>query len=43
MGYTLLAILDPTIVANRFLYAKPPYEPDKGIVLVSLVAQTEMF
>jgi len=42
-GYTLLATSDPTIIANRFLYAKLPYDPDKSFVPVSLVAQTEMF
>jgi tripartite-type tricarboxylate transporter receptor subunit TctC len=42
-GYTILATADFTIVANRFLYAKLPYDPDKSFVPVSLVAQTDMF
>jgi tripartite-type tricarboxylate transporter receptor subunit TctC len=42
-GYTLLATGDFTFVANRFLFAKLPYDPDKSFVPVSLVAQTEMF
>jgi len=42
-GYTILATGDFTFVANRFLFAKLPYEPDKSFVPVSLVAQTEMF
>ena len=42
-GYTILATGDFTFVANRFLYAKLPYDPEKSFVPVSLVAQTEMF
>ncbi|MET0209575.1 MAG: tripartite tricarboxylate transporter substrate binding protein [Burkholderiaceae bacterium] len=42
-GYTLLATADFTFIANRFLYTKLPYDPDKSFVPVSLVAQTEMF
>jgi tripartite-type tricarboxylate transporter receptor subunit TctC len=42
-GYTLLATGDFTIIANRFLYSKLPYDPDKSFVPVSLVAQTDMF
>jgi tripartite-type tricarboxylate transporter receptor subunit TctC len=42
-GYTILATGDFTFVANRFLFAKLPYDPDKSFVPVSLVAQTEMF
>ena len=42
-GYTLLASGDFTFIANRFLYAKLPYDPDKSFVPVSLVAQTDMF
>jgi tripartite-type tricarboxylate transporter receptor subunit TctC len=42
-GYTILATADFTFVANRFLFAKLPYDPDKSFVPVSLVAQAEMF
>ncbi|MBI5278348.1 MAG: tripartite tricarboxylate transporter substrate binding protein [Burkholderiales bacterium] len=42
-GYTILATGDFTFVANRFLFAKLPYDPDKSFAPVSLVAQTEMF
>jgi tripartite-type tricarboxylate transporter receptor subunit TctC len=42
-GYTILATATFTIVANRFLYAKLPYDPDKSFVPVALVAQTDMF
>lgn len=42
-GYTLLGTADFTFIANRFLYAKLPYDPDKSFVPVSLIAQTEMF
>jgi len=42
-GHTILATGDFTFVANRFLFAKLPYDPDKSFVPVSLVAQTEMF
>ena len=29
-GYTLLATTDPTFTSNRHLFAKLPYDPDKG-------------
>ena len=29
-GYTLFATVDPTFTANRFLFAKMPYDPDRS-------------
>ncbi len=42
-GYTLLFTLDGTVVANRFLYKKLPYDPDKGLVPVSMIGRSAMF
>ncbi len=38
-GYTLLAAQDQVMVANRFLYASLPYDPDKGFAPVAMMAQ----
>lgn len=40
-GYTLLATVDQTIVANRFLYKKLPYDPDKSFTPISLMAESD--
>jgi tripartite-type tricarboxylate transporter receptor subunit TctC len=38
-GYTLFAITDTVLVANRFSYRKLPYDPDKSFTPLSLMAQ----
>lgn len=40
-GYTLLATVDTTMVINRFLFKKLPYDPDRSFVPVSLMAQVD--
>lgn len=39
-GYTLLATVDQTIVANRFLYKKLPYDPDKSFSPITMMAES---
>jgi tripartite-type tricarboxylate transporter receptor subunit TctC len=40
-GYTLLATIDQTLVANRFLYQKLPYDPDKSFLPITLMAESD--
>lgn len=40
-GYTLLATVDQTIVANRFLYKKLPYDPDKSFAPITMMAESD--
>ncbi|MDB5824162.1 MAG: tripartite tricarboxylate transporter substrate binding protein [Herminiimonas sp.] len=40
-GYTLLATVDQTIVANRFLYKKLPYDPDKSFAPISMMVESD--
>jgi tripartite-type tricarboxylate transporter receptor subunit TctC len=42
-GHMLLATVDQTFVANRFLYKKLPYDPDKSFVPVTLMAESDHF
>lgn len=42
-GHTLLATIDPTVVANRFLYRSLPYDPDKSLVPVSLMVKSDQY
>ncbi len=42
-GHTLLFTIDPTVVANRFLYKKLPYDPDKSLVPISMIARSGQF
>ena len=42
-GHTLLFTIDPTVVGNRFLYKKLPYDPDKGLVPISMLARSGQF
>lgn len=42
-GHTLLLTIDPTVVANRFLYKKLPYDPDKGLLPVTMIARSGQF
>jgi tripartite-type tricarboxylate transporter receptor subunit TctC len=40
-GYTLLATVDQTMVANRFLYKKLPYDPDKSFAPISMMVESD--
>jgi tripartite-type tricarboxylate transporter receptor subunit TctC len=40
-GYTLLATIDQTMVANRFLYQKLPYDADKAFLPITLMAESD--
>lgn len=42
-GHTLLMSVNPTVVGNRFLFKKLPYDPDKGLAPVSMITQTGQF
>ncbi len=39
-GHTLLLTIDPTVVSNRFLYKSLPYDPDKDLVPITLLASS---
>ena len=42
-GYTLLATVDQTIVANRYLFKKLPYDPDKSFIPITMMAESPQF
>ena len=42
-GHTLLLTIDPTVVGNRFLYKKLPYDPDKSLAPITMIAQSGLF
>lgn len=42
-GYTLLLTIDPTVVGNRFLFKRLPYDPDKGLIPITMLARTGSF
>lgn len=42
-GHTLLATVDQTFVANRFLYKKLSYNPDKSFIPITLMAESDHF
>ena len=39
-GHTLLLTIDPTVVSNRFLFKTLPYDPDKGLVPITMLARS---
>ena len=39
-GHTLLLTIDPTVVSNRFLFKSLPYDPDKDLVPITLLARS---
>jgi tripartite-type tricarboxylate transporter receptor subunit TctC len=39
-GHTILLTIDPTVVSNRFLFKSLPYDPDKGLVPVTMLARS---
>ncbi len=42
-GHNLLFTIDPTVVANRFLFRKLPYDPDKSLAPITIVARSGNF
>ncbi|MDM0015177.1 tripartite tricarboxylate transporter substrate-binding protein [Variovorax sp. J22P168] len=40
-GYTLLATVNQTMVGNRYLYKKLPYDPDKSFDPITLMVQAD--
>ena len=42
-GQTLLMTIDPTVVSNRFVYKKLPYDPDKSLAPITMVARGGLF
>ena len=42
-GHTLLATVNPTLTANRFLYKSLPYDPDRSFAPVMLMVQSDQF
>ncbi len=39
-GHTLLFTIDPTVVSNRFLFKSLPYDPDKSLVPITMIARS---
>ena len=39
-GHTLLLTIDTTVLSNRFLYKNLPYDPDKGLMPITMLART---
>lgn len=42
-GYTLMATVNQTFTANRFLYKSLPYDPDRSFVPITLMVQSDHF
>lgn len=42
-GHTLMMSVNPTVIGNRFLFKKLPYDPDKGLAPVSMITTTGQF
>lgn len=42
-GHTLMVTIDPTVVGNRFLFKKLPYDPDKGLAPITMLARSGNF
>lgn len=40
-GYTLLATINQTMVGNRYLYKKLPYDPDKSFEPITMMVKAE--
>jgi tripartite-type tricarboxylate transporter receptor subunit TctC len=39
-GHTLLLTIDPTVVSNRFLFKKLPYDPDKSLTPITMLGRS---
>jgi tripartite-type tricarboxylate transporter receptor subunit TctC len=42
-GYTLMATVNQTFTANRFLYKSLPYDPDRSFTPITLMVQSDHF
>ncbi len=42
-GYTLMATVNQTFTANRFLYKSLPYDPDRSFAPITLMVQSDHF
>ena len=42
-GHTLMATVNPTLTANRFLYKSLPYDPDRSFAPVTLMVQSDQY
>ncbi len=42
-GHTLLLTIDPTVVSNRLLYKSLPYDPDKSLMPITMIARGGLF
>ena len=42
-GYTLMATVNQTFTANRFLYKSLPYDPERSFVPITLMVQSDHF
>ena len=42
-GHTLLLTIDTTVVSNRLLYKKLPYDPDKSLIPITMIARGGLF
>ena len=42
-GHTLLLTIDPTVVGNRFLFKKLPYDPDRSLIPITMLARSGSF
>ena len=42
-GYTLMATVNQTFTANRFLYKSLPYDPDRSFLPITLMVQSDHF
>ncbi|MBI2319477.1 MAG: tripartite tricarboxylate transporter substrate binding protein [Betaproteobacteria bacterium] len=42
-GHTLLVTIDPTVIGNRFLFKKLPYDPDKSLAPITMLARSGSF
>ena len=40
-GYTLMATVNQTLVANRFLFKSLPYDPDKSFVPITMLVKSD--
>ncbi len=42
-GHRLLLTIDPTVVSNRFVYKSLPYDPDKSLMPITMIARGGLF
>lgn len=42
-GHTLMVTIDATVVGNRFLFKKLPYDPDKSLIPITMLARSANF